>query len=345
MSAAEPLQVRDGEVGRSILPFASASRLAFQRILEQLIALEPQILTSEPGKETEEELFKLWHGAKQLERHEWVIKCYSSAGLWDQTAAAKRGRGNKDIAEKGILAAVSKKSKKLNVTPSTIYLNARIFRLIKSVLENVSLEYNILDLLDERGYWENALLAADPTKAILEFASKKSLLPRFRVTDAQRLVMSEGMSRKSVALKAVENARVETGQLSARETLITHIRMAQDVIRTTIIPTCPDETFNERVWEELLTELEEEYQELFDQDACDALRKAWDKGAHREDGMVAETGFPLADVSRCMKIMSDLSEFIRIQPRDVRQRSPYQLWHKVGEIFDNARFLPMTKKG
>lgn len=347
MSAAAPQQLHDGDSKSSVLPFASPSSQsqALDSYLEQVAALDITAIRELQAKPIPE-LVKLWKRADQIQTKLWVARCGISVNVWDQTASAKRGRGNKDVGERGILAAVSRTSKQLDVTPSTIYLNARIFRLIMEVHEtNAYSENNILEVLDQQGYWEHALTAANPVKAIVEFAHQKTSQKRFRTTDAQRLVLTEGMSRKAVALKAVETARKETGNLSERELMVAHIKFAKAIISEQIIPNCPNEEFKERIWEELLTELEEEHQELFDQDACDALRKAWEGGGHREDQLVEATSFPLADVSRLMGVMSNLSEFIRIQPRDIRQRSHFQLWHKTGEPFDNAKYVPMVKKG
>lgn len=336
-------QQQDGNRS-AVLPFSSVSRQAFFRILEDLGKLEPQIV-ADLEHQSEDDIFKLWEAGGQLEGYGWRIKCAAAAATWKQTAAAKRGRGNKDVNERGILAAVSKKSKKFGVTPSTVYRKAQIFRLMNQVTsENLMLEHNILDVLDEEGYWDRALYAADPVKAVLLFADKKLSLPRFRVTDAERLVLTEDLSRKAVALKAVENTRQETGQLSARKSLINHIRSSQQVVRNLIIPDCPDPEFSERVWEELLMELEEEYQELFNEDAFTALRLAWDQGHHREDQLAKVTKLPIADVSVFMSSLSDMSEFIRVQPRDMKRRNDHQLWHRVGEPFDNAKFMPMEKR-
>lgn len=345
MSASAP------DTSRTVLPFVPASRQALQGLLKQIAALEPRIIT-ELQNQDEAELIRLWGELGELERMPWVVKCAISAAIWDRTAAAKRGRGNRDVGEVGILAAVSRTSKKVGVTPSTIYLNARIFRLIESVKAdsanlpqgNSYTETNILDLLNEKGYWEHALNAADPVKATYEFADRKATLPRFKVTDAERLVLTEGMGRRVVAEKAVEQAREATGQLSVRQTLISHIRFAENIVKKQIIPNCTDPEFKERVWDELLMELKDEYQELFDEDACAALRLGFDAGARREDALVIQTGFPLPDVSRLMQVLADLGEYIRIQPRDVKQRSEFQLWHKVGTAFDNAKYLPMAKR-
>lgn len=327
----------------SVLPFPSpTSTTSLEQILSQLGTLEPQVIT-EIELLNDEGLFQLWGRLKQLERYAWFGKCACCARIWNKTEAAKRGRGNKDIPRKGILAAVSRVSKKFDITPSTVYLNKRIFNLIQQVTSttNSYTQQNILEVLDEKGYWEHALNAADPLKAVRVFCEKKATERRFRVTDAERLVLSPEMSRQAVALKAVEQARESAGQLTERQTLISHIRGAQDIIRNLIMPGCPDNEFKARVWEELLLELDDEYQELFDEDAYVLLRAAWDKGNTREDQLAEATKIPLETVSHLMGALANMSEFIRVQSRDMTKRSQFQLWHKVGAPFDNAALMPM----
>lgn len=321
-----------------VLPF-TAPRQSLTDYLDQLAQLEPYLVEQ---LETLDEsvILDTRSQAKQLEKYGWRIQCACDAAIWKQTAAAKRGRGNKDIDAVGILAAVSKKSKQIGVTPTTIYRNAQIFRLMEEA-KNVIREHNVLDVLEEKGYYDVALSAADPIKALSLFAEKKLTLPRFRVTDAGRLLKAEGQTRQAVALKAVEQIREESGQLEGRSALIAHIATATDIIKNQIIPNCPDSEFKERFWDDLLLSLQDEHQELFDQDASDALIKAWDEGHHREDQMSAALGLPLPDVSRLMDSM--VGQFIQIQPRDIKERSEFRLWHKAGEPFDNAKYLPKGK--
>lgn len=357
MSSVAP-QITHHDDGRSVLPFSSPSaKPSLERVLDELFhklsSLEPTI-HSNLEEADEEQLIKVWNALGKVERFTWVGKCAACSRLWDKTTEAKRGRGNKDATERGILAAVSRTSKRFGITPSTVYLNARIFRLIKSVETaglidpnaepNSYTEHNILDVLNQQGYWEHALKGADPVKTVLEFANLKTKLHRFKTTDAERLVLTPEFSRKAVALKAVEVAREETGHLSERQALIQHIRSSQEAIQSLIIPSCPDEAFKIRFWDDTLMSLEEEYDELFEEDAFVVLRSSWDKGHHREDQLTEATGLPIADVSKLMKSLCDMSEFIPVQVRDMKRRSQYQLWHKVGEPFDNTVLMPMKER-
>jgi hypothetical protein len=328
--------------GNKVLDFPTPQQ-PLDKILTELEIIEPSII-GDLESQSENQLLVRWKEASTLGRHEWFLKAAICAATWNQTKAAKRGRENKDVNQKGLLASISRRAKKFGITPSRVYQKNQVFKLIVQVREFVP-ENNLLEILDEEGYWEKALLAAEPMKIVLVFAERKTTQKRFRVTDAERLVLTPEYSRKAVALKAVDSAREETGQLSVRQTLIQHIRSAQETIRTSLIPSCPDAEFKARVWDELLVELEEEYDELFSEDASLALRTAWANGHHREDEMAKVTNLPLADVSKFMDGLADMSEFIRVQPRDINQRAPYQLWHKVGEPFDNAKLLPMVLRG
>jgi hypothetical protein len=97
------------------------SQNALSTYLEQLAQLEP-LLVDELDKADEEVIFNTRQRAGELEKYGWRIQCACDAAIWSQTTQAKRGRGNKDVDEGGILAAVAKKSKLIGVTPTTIYL-------------------------------------------------------------------------------------------------------------------------------------------------------------------------------------------------------------------------------
>lgn len=322
-----------------VLPFTSStntSSLSLTPYLEQLARLD--IATLETlSQHDENAVLDIRYQAKQLEKYRWRIEVACDAAIWTQTEQAKRGRGNKDVDAVGILAAVAKKAKAIGVTPATIYRNRQIFKLLLDV-QNASLEHNVLDILEEKGYYDIALSAADPLAALNTFAEKKVTLPRFRVTDAQRYLKAQGQTKQAVALKAVEHIREEEGTLSERQALLAHIATAKEIIKSQIIDKCPDGEFKERFWDDLILSLTEEGDELFNQDAGEALVKAWTEGAHREDEMAEKTGLPLAEVSRLMDSMK--GDFILVQPRNVDERSQYRLWHKAGEPFDNGRLMP-----
>lgn len=333
---------------RDVLPFvpatatpqASPLSLDLTVYLEQLATLEPTLL-AELAKQDEAVILDTRSQARQLTTHGWRLECACDAAIWEQTEQAKRGRGNRDVDSVGILAAVSKKSKLIGVTPRTIYNNKEVFHLMQAA-RNVASEHNILEVLTDKGYYQVALTAADPVKALALFAERKVTQKRFRVSDANRLLKAEGQTRQAVRLQAVEQIRKDTGQLTARQTLLAHIETARTLIKEQVIPFCPDEEFNERIWNDLLLTLGEEQQGIFDADAQEALVKAWDGGAHREDEMAQITGLPLPDVSRLMELLDE--KFIRIVPRAMNERSQFTLWHKSGEPFDNARYMPYGKR-
>lgn len=313
----------------------------FPEYLQNLSQLEPQLIEELELKD-EKFILDTRLQSKQLSGYGWRIECACDAAIWSKTKQAKRGRGNKDVNEIGIMSAVAKKAKMIGVTPTTIFRNWRIFQLLQRA-KNTFSEESIFSVLDEKGYYTAALDAADPIEALKTFAEKKTTLPRFRVTDAQRLLKSEGKTRKVVALRAVETIREQSGQLSARQALIAHIKTSRELLESQIVPNCPNDEFKERVWADLLMSLCEEEQELFDEDASEALERAWDAGNHREDQLSSATGLPLMDVSRLMEGME--GDFIRIQLKDMNnmnQKSNFQVWHKTGEPFDNDKYIPET---
>lgn len=283
------------------------------------------------------------HQSKQLEKFGWRIECACDHFLIAQTERAPNGRGNKDVSEKGIRAAVARRAKQIGVTPNTLYVNARIFRLIQEARNLIS-ENNILELLEDKGYWKVADTAASPASALKSFAEKKATLPRFRVSDAARLLKHSGGTRKATAIRAVEKIREDSGALSDRQRLFAHIQEARETIKR-LMAECPDKNFREQIWEETLLTIQEQEQDLFDGDATDALVKAWSEDFRREDQMASKTGLPLPMVSRLMDGLCADGKFFQILPRDMRERSEFRLWHKAQEFFDNAQYMPKDTNG
>lgn len=325
------------------LPQASP-RLDLSVYLEELSDHEA-LLASGLEFQEEEVIFQVREQAKQLVKFGWRIQCACDAALWNKTAAAKNGRGNVDIDAIGITAAVAKKAKQIDVLPRTIYNNRKIFTLMQEVQAEEKAEQNgvtsnsILDTLQEKDYYIVALSAADPKAALKMFAERKTSLPRFRPSDANRLLKAEGGTRKATALRAVDSIREDTGQLSERQALLAHIEASIFFVKERIIPGCPDEDFKERIWDDLLLSLSDEKQELFDRDAEEALVKAWKQGWRSEEDMVVKTGLPLEDVKRLLKGMGNT--FFRCLPTNKALQGSY--WHLGGEYFDNEQFTAIGR--
>jgi hypothetical protein len=108
----------------------------------------------------------------------WVIECACDAEIL-RRVEARRGRGNKDIEEQGRVAAVNKHAYQCGLTPATIYRNAQIYNRFQNVL-------NDQNILEDKGFYEAALRAPEPEKAIEAFAEKKDKNAFFSVRDAHR---------------------------------------------------------------------------------------------------------------------------------------------------------------
>lgn len=324
---------------KSVLPFTSAPSPNFASYLEDLSRLEPTLIEWLESQE-EAVVFDTRYQASQLDKFGWRIQCACDATILTRTEQAKRGRGNRDVSEAGIMAAVAKKAKLIGVTPRTIVRNAKIFSLMQAV--NTDDGVPILQTLEDKSFWYAALSTSNPLEALKLFTEKKLTLTRFRPADAKRLVRLETDNKKEVSLQAVEkiHPQQEGGQLSGRHAILKHIEDARQIIEAQIMASCPDEDFKHRVWGDLLLSLDDERQEVMDAEASDALVEAWLQGCHREDEMAAKTGLPADDVSRLMESFDDDGEFFKILPRDRKQRSEFPLWHKAGQLFDNTKFIP-----
>lgn len=145
--------------------------------INQLDERKKELLSMLPHL-ADEEVAQTRMSARALGVWAWVIECACDAEILNRVEA-RRGRGNKDLLEEGRVAAVNKHAYQCGQTPATIYRNAQIYRRF----ENVLIDQNILD---EKGYYEAALRAPDPERAIEVFAKEKDESPFFSVRDAHR---------------------------------------------------------------------------------------------------------------------------------------------------------------
>src|SRR5205807_547726 len=145
-----------------------------------------------------------------------------------------RGRGNIDIAGIGVLATISRRAKKIGCTPRTIQKNAQVYRLVREAQQINAFGAPLLPVLDEWGYWYAAAsTAADPLAALLLFAQQKTSVPRFRVTDAYRLLSTGGTTKAQANTSAIAQVRD-----AARAALVVHLQESRDKIKS-ILETCP----------------------------------------------------------------------------------------------------------
>lgn len=260
--------------------------------------------------------------AKELGKAAWRIEAACDAQIVTR-AQAKKPLGGSRTKSGVVMAAVRKRAKEIQCTPRYIFRNAAIFNLIREV-ESIPENTTNVSVLDERGFYNTALMAADPKAAVLLFARKKLSTKRFRVTDALRLLEREGLTKKAAVKNAINLAR-QTGEvLAERQTEIDHINSVINYVRENVFCDCPSDEIS-RIHLAYIEELQEYIQEfLFDEDAGKALELAWLSGKQDEVGLSKATGFPLDTVSHEMKMLYGLGKFIPI-PNTSPQR-----WHKVG---------------
>jgi hypothetical protein len=182
-----------------------------------------------------------------------------------------------------------------------------MFKLLQEAEKTIGPDSNLG--LEDKGYYDAALFAAQPVEALELFSARKKANPRFRPTDAFRLLESEQLTAKAVYSKATAIAREETGQLQARELLTAHIERTSKIIREQVIPDCPDSEFAARIYGSLMDEMSDYLADITDADTADALRRAWKAGSHSSEQLSTATGFPRDTVDRVMNCMKDDGEF------------------------------------
>lgn len=111
----------------------------------------------------------------------WRIVCACDAVILTRTAALKGGRGRKDDCGEGRMNAARERGKIGGYSDAQVRRNAQIFNTFKTLLINQH------SLLDEKGYYEQALRTPKPLKTIKRFEKEKVNNPTFSVTDAAKL--------------------------------------------------------------------------------------------------------------------------------------------------------------
>lgn len=311
----------------SALAFPSPAALSHADHAQRLENIERDVI-ARLADQSLDEILETRQNAKLLSETSWRIECACDAHA---IAAAKnmRGRGPAgDTEGRGVMAAARRQAKKAGCTPSYIFKNAQIFKLIQQI-ESASPEKSTgLRILNERKYFVVALKAADPLAALDLFIEKKRTLSRFRTTDAERLLERQGLTKKSVSSAAVDAARQSIPELSTRVKEVEHINATIEMIREDVIPKCTNSEVV-RIHESYIEELRDYMgEELFDQDAAVALRRAWRLGNHWESQLGKATKFPLDVIHREMRLLGSLGEFIQV-PQAVGSTDIH--WHKVGE--------------
>jgi hypothetical protein len=159
----------------------SKSTAALAEVIDGINRLDQtrrQVLGMLP-KLSDEEIVQTRMSARALGVWSWVIECACDAEMMKRVEA-KRGRGNKDVEEKGKVAAINKHAYQCGQQPATIYRNAQIYKTFKNVLNDQN------NLLEEKGFYEAALRTPDPAEALEIFAENKDRNAFFSVREAHR---------------------------------------------------------------------------------------------------------------------------------------------------------------
>jgi hypothetical protein len=124
----------------------------------------------------------------------WRVVCACDAETIGRAMALKGGRGKKDTEGQGKLSAAKERGKQGGYTDKNARRNAQLFNTFKTVLIDQH------SLLDEKGFYEQALRTPQPRKTIKKFEKEKESNPNFSVTDAARLAKLLREGRKQVVI-------------------------------------------------------------------------------------------------------------------------------------------------
>jgi hypothetical protein len=140
---------------------------------------------------TDEEVIQTRQYARAMGKAGWRIECACDAVLLSREAL-KGGRGQIDDAGEGRVSAAKERAKEIGCAPTTVRRNAQIYNTFKTML-NVQ-----HSLLDDKGYFEAALRAPEPKRAIKLFEKEKANNVNFSVRDAFRLAKTLKEKREKV---------------------------------------------------------------------------------------------------------------------------------------------------
>jgi len=282
---------------------------------EKLHAIETEVIRNLESQ-SEDEILEVRRRSKILGKTAWKIEVACDAQILSRAENMRKAPGWKrtwkgDVGGRGVTAAVRKRAKALGVTPNTIFKNAAIFRLIKSVESDNPDNTKSLGILDEKSYFHAALTAADPKTALLTFAEEKKVRKRFRVSDAYRYLEKHCLTRKAVTTKVVQSARAEISKLSRRNLEIQHVL---DCISKTQanIKLCPSSEVN-RIHQDYIDELRFYIEgDLFMEDLAVLLKRSISKGNKTSDQMSKDVGLPIDVVEREISLLATVSHLVRV---------------------------------
>lgn len=290
--------------------------------LNKLERLETDVIGLLPDL-SDDEVLETRNYSKLLGKSAWKIEVACDAEIWNRTKAMC-GRGNKDIDEEGIMAAVNKRAAEIGCSGQTIRNNRNIFDTFKE--EIVQIDFNHLD---EKTYYLAALASPDPHVAIETFAREKIKNPFYSTRDAYR----EARRSKKAVYEAKNRIAYEVNH-EKRQALRRHFdgtKLSLETMRDACAKL--DTQLASSMYGSWIQEIEDQEDVWFVEDAKVALIKAWRNGNTRETHMATALGLPITEVHRIARELEDENIFEKSRQRGTDQaRGPgQQLWHLVGE--------------
>lgn len=146
-----------------------------------------QIISELPDM-ADDEVLEVRQQAKMFGMSSWRIVFACDAEILNRESQ-RRGRGVKDLDERGVEAAVRKHAAALGVHPRTIYDNASVHKTFFNSGSATSnkLKNGVLDMLEDADFYRAAMRTDDPHAAIEKFAQEKAKNPFFSTRDAWRM--------------------------------------------------------------------------------------------------------------------------------------------------------------
>lgn len=287
----------------AVLPQPQTTGLAkiFHQI-NKLEAIEHDVIALLPTL-TDDEVIETRNTARLLFASAWKIEVACDAEIWDRTKRAMNGRGNKDVDEKGIMAAVNKRAQDLGCGASTVLKNAQIFKRFKKTLTTES-------ILDDKGFFQAALASNDPDATIEVFAQKKMDNPHYKVADAWRDIEAE----KEQARQDREQVAGAVRSMQQKAMLI-HCDHSIS-IQLDLQKKCPMPKIGDRIYSSIIQELQDIKQDIQTANIEVAIKAAVDNGYQTVPDIVKHLGLQPDDVRR---VLSEMVEKTMLEVRSVEE--------------------------
>ena len=290
--------------------------------LNKLDKLETDVINLLPEL-SDDEVMETRNYAKLLGKSSWKIEIACDNEIWNRTKA-KCGRGNIDVDEDGIIAAVNKRAGEIGCSGQTIRNNRNIFDTFKEELCKSDFTH-----LDEKTFYLAAYVAPDPHAMLEKFAKEKLDNPFFSTRDAFR----EARRSKKAVYEAKNRIAYEVNH-EKRQALRSHFdstRLTLEAMRGACEKL--DTKLASQMYGSWIQEIEDQEDVWFVEDLKVAIIKAWRNGNTREIHMATALGLPITEVHRVARELEGEGIFEKARQRGTDQaRGPGQtLWHLVGE--------------